>query len=158
MRARPAVSTPHYCYPSLQPPHNPHKKPDAATAAWWAQTVALSNDSMEGRDTGSEAYERAAKYVADQFQAAGLKPAGDNGTFFQRVPMHETGLMEIPSSIEILNPAGKITTLRFPTDVTTTPRQKPDLNISVGGKALLLIDARASLKSSSATRHARRRS
>jgi len=64
------------------------QKPDAATAAWWAQTVALSNDSMEGRDTGTEAYERAANYVAAQFKAAGLKPAGDSGTYFQRVPMH----------------------------------------------------------------------
>jgi len=79
-------------------------KPDAATAAWWAQTVALSNDSMEGRDTGSEAYERAAKYVADQFKAAGLKPAGDEGTYFQRVPMHQVDLDLANSSISIPEP------------------------------------------------------
>ena len=36
------------------------QEPDAATSAWWVQTVALSSDAMEGRDTGSEAYERAA--------------------------------------------------------------------------------------------------
>jgi Zn-dependent M28 family amino/carboxypeptidase len=76
-------------------------KPDAATAAWWAQTTALSNDAMEGRDTGTEAYERAAKYVADQFKAAGLKPAGDNGTFFQRVPMHQVDLDINNSSVEV---------------------------------------------------------
>lgn len=99
-------------------------KPDAATRAWWAQTVALSDDSMEGRDTGSEAYERAAKYVADQFQAAGLKPAGDNGTFFQRVPMHQIALAEDKSSVEIVTPAGKSVTLHFPTDVTTVPREQ----------------------------------
>ena len=34
--------------------------PDAATAAWWAQTAALANDSLKGRDTGTVAYERAA--------------------------------------------------------------------------------------------------
>ena len=62
---------------------------------------------MEGRDTGSEAYERAAKYVADQFKSAGLKPAGDNETFFQRVPMHEIALVEDKSSVEIFNTAGK---------------------------------------------------
>jgi hypothetical protein len=101
------------------------QKPDAATAAWWAQTVALSNDSMEGRDTGSEAYERAAKYVADQFAAAGLKPAGENGTFFQRVPMHQIALIEDESEVEILNPGHKPTTLHFTTDVTTVPRQAP---------------------------------
>ena len=52
----------------------PPQKPDAATAAWWAQTTALANDSMQGRDTGTEAYERAAKYVAAQFTSAGLNP------------------------------------------------------------------------------------
>jgi hypothetical protein len=103
------------------------QKPDAATAAWWAQTVALSNDSMEGRDTGSEAYERAAKYVADQFKAAGLKPAGDNGTFFQRVPMHQIALDNDKSSVEILGSAGKSQTLHFTTDVTTVPREQPSI-------------------------------
>ena len=103
------------------------EKPDAATAAWWSQTVALSNDSMEGRDTGSEAYERAAKYVADQFKSAGLKPAGDNETFFQRVHMHEIALVEDKSSVEIFNTAGKSTTLHFCTDVTTVPREQASL-------------------------------
>jgi hypothetical protein len=103
------------------------QKPNAATAAWWAQTTALSNDSMEGRDTGTEAYERAAKYVADQFKAAGLKPAGDNGTYFQRVPMHQIALDNDKSAVEILNTAGKPVTLHFPTDITTVPREQPSL-------------------------------
>jgi hypothetical protein len=112
---------------TLAAPAQSTQKPDAATAAWWAQTVALSNDSMEGRDTGTDAYERAAKYVADQFKAAGLKPAGDNGTFFQRVPMHQIALVEDKSSIEIITAAGKSTTLNFPTDITTVPREQPSL-------------------------------
>src|SRR5258708_21580874 len=101
------------------------QKPDAATAAWWAQPTAPSTDSMEGRDTGTEAYERAAKYVADQFKAAGLKPAGDNGTYFQRVPMHKIALVEDKSSVEIISAAGKSTTLHFTTEVTTVPREQP---------------------------------
>ena len=64
-------------------------KMDADTAAWWATTAQLSNDSMEGRDTGSPAYLRAAKLVAAKFQAAGLKPAGEGGSWFQNVPMQE---------------------------------------------------------------------
>jgi hypothetical protein len=67
-------------------------KLDADTAAWWATTAQLSNDRMEGRDTGSPAYERAAQLVASKFAAAGLKPAGENGTWFQRVPMHEIAI------------------------------------------------------------------
>jgi hypothetical protein len=100
-------------------------KHDAATAAWWAQTTALSDDAMEGRDTGTEAYERAAKYVAAQFAAAGLKPAGDNNTYFQRVSMHQIALDNDKSSVEILSPAGKSDRLRFTTDVTTIPREQP---------------------------------
>ena len=33
---------------------------DADTKAWWHTTEYLSNDSMEGRDTGTAAYQRAA--------------------------------------------------------------------------------------------------
>ena len=101
------------------------QKPDAATAAWWAQTVALSNDSMEGRDTGTKAYERAANYVADQFKAADLKPAGDNNTFFQRVPMHQIDLDKEKSSVEIFSAKGRSVTFRFTTDITTVPREQP---------------------------------
>jgi hypothetical protein len=52
-------------------------------------TAELSNDRMEGRDTGSPAYVRAARLVASRFEAAGLKPAGESGSWFQNVPMRE---------------------------------------------------------------------
>src|SRR5690349_23701702 len=67
-------------------------KLDPDTAAWWGITTQLSNDAMEGRDTGSPAYERAARLVAAKFATAGLKPAGENGGWFQRVPMHEIAI------------------------------------------------------------------
>src|SRR5262245_28201802 len=62
---------------------------DAETAAWWATTEALSSDAMEGRDTGSPGYDRAAAYVAKRFERAGLAPAGDNGTYFQSISFDE---------------------------------------------------------------------
>ena len=62
---------------------------DPDTRAWWATTTDLSSDAMAGRDTGSAAYERAAAVVAQRFAAAGLQPAGENGSYFQRVPMQE---------------------------------------------------------------------
>src|SRR5260370_8030742 len=106
-----AQKTPRYFYATLMLPlaataQSPQKA-DAAAVGWWAQTVALSNDSMEGRDTGTEAYERAAKYVADQFKAADLKPAGDNGSYFQRVPMHQIDLDKEKSSVELSSATGK---------------------------------------------------
>jgi hypothetical protein len=42
---------------------------------------------MTGRDTGSAVYEPAATMVAARFAAAGLVPAGENGSFLQGVPM-----------------------------------------------------------------------
>jgi Zn-dependent M28 family amino/carboxypeptidase len=45
----------------------------------------LADDLLEGRATGTRGFMLAAKYVASQFEEMGLKPAGDNGTYFQNV-------------------------------------------------------------------------
>jgi Zn-dependent M28 family amino/carboxypeptidase len=47
----------------------------------------LSSDKLEGRGTGQPGGDLAADYIAKQFESYGLKPAGDNGTYFQNVPM-----------------------------------------------------------------------
>ncbi len=47
----------------------------------------LSSDDLKGRDTGSEGYDKAANYVSDLFMANGLKPFGDDNTYFQNVPL-----------------------------------------------------------------------
>ncbi|HEV8217802.1 MAG TPA: M28 family peptidase, partial [Gemmatimonadaceae bacterium] len=46
----------------------------------------IAHDSMMGRETGSEGAFKTAAYIAAEFQRLGLKPAGDNGTYFQVVP------------------------------------------------------------------------
>lgn len=87
---------------------------DPDTRAWWETTAALSDDRMAGRDTGSDGYERAAKLVAARFAAAGLLPAGDDGTYFQRVPMQSL-------SIDRANVKVGATPLRFLHDVMANP-------------------------------------
>src|SRR5579872_2664489 len=47
----------------------------------------LSSDLLEGRGVGARGGDLATDYIATQFALAGLKPTGDNGTFFQRVPL-----------------------------------------------------------------------
>src|SRR3954447_17679748 len=47
----------------------------------------LSDDALEGRAPGTRGGETAAKYIATQFERLGLEPAGDSGTYFQRVPI-----------------------------------------------------------------------
>jgi len=65
----------------------------------------LSDDLLEGRYPGLRGGELAAKYIATQFATYGLKPAGDNGTYFQNINFvgmkakaDETTLSLIPTS------------------------------------------------------------
>ena len=47
----------------------------------------LASDLLEGRGTGQRGGQVAAEYMATQFALYGLKPAGDNGTYMQKVPL-----------------------------------------------------------------------
>ena len=94
---------------------------DAQTAAWWATTDALSGDDMEGRDTGSPGYDRAAAYTANRFQRAGLRPAGDGGTYFQRMDFDEVEVTSEGTSFTVNYAAGGARPLRFLHEVSVTP-------------------------------------
>jgi hypothetical protein len=48
--------------------------------------TAFAHDSMMGREAGTIWNAKATQWIADQFRAYGLEPAGENGTFFQIVP------------------------------------------------------------------------
>lgn len=62
-----------------------------AQAAMKAHVMFLASDAMRGRDAGSPEYDIAANYVASQFYAAGLRPAGDDGSYLQKVPLIKVG-------------------------------------------------------------------
>lgn len=47
----------------------------------------LSSDLLEGRGTGTQGLKIASSYVAAQFAKSGVEPGGENGTYFQEVPM-----------------------------------------------------------------------
>jgi Zn-dependent M28 family amino/carboxypeptidase len=47
----------------------------------------LASDLLEGRGPGTRGGDLATEYIATQFALAGLKPAGDNGTYYQAVPL-----------------------------------------------------------------------
>jgi Zn-dependent M28 family amino/carboxypeptidase len=48
----------------------------------------LSLDLLEGRGPGTRGAELAAEYIATEFALSGLKPGGENGTYFQQVPLY----------------------------------------------------------------------
>jgi Zn-dependent M28 family amino/carboxypeptidase len=100
-----------------------HEIHDSDTLAWWHTTEALSNDNMEGRDTGSNAYQRAAEYVAGRFKAAGLEPAGEGGSYFQSVPMHEISVVSEGTSFSLRGANGAETPLKFLHQITIAPAE-----------------------------------
>ena len=69
----------------------------------------LSHDLLEGRGTGQRGGDIAAEYIATQFAEYGLKPAGDRGTFMQKVPLvgittlAETQFSLVPKQGETMN-------------------------------------------------------
>ncbi|MGH7580745.1 MAG: M28 family peptidase, partial [Gemmatimonadales bacterium] len=94
----------------------------AAPAADAARTITASDvarrigiiahDSMLGRDTPSRGLELTARYVADQFRRFGLRPGGEDGTWFQRYPITRRRL-DLAGSKVVLKAAGVSATMPF---------------------------------------------
>ncbi len=47
----------------------------------------LSSDELEGRGVGTKGGKLATSYIAAQLQTEGVQPGGENGSYFQRVPL-----------------------------------------------------------------------
>src|SRR5512140_3018770 len=47
----------------------------------------FADDSMQGRQFGRIGNMKGTNYIAGEVKRLGLTPAGDNGTYFQRLPM-----------------------------------------------------------------------
>jgi hypothetical protein len=86
-----------FVLPAIASAQNPKtqpvtRKPQPTTAAITAADLKTrlyiyAADSMEGRETGTRGHLKATNYIAEQLKALGLKPMGDNGTYFQNVPV-----------------------------------------------------------------------
>jgi hypothetical protein len=68
---------------------------------WWSYIAYLADDKLEGRNTGSEGYQKAATYVAGEFERAGLQPAGTSG-YFQPVKFQSRAIIEKDSSLTLV--------------------------------------------------------
>jgi Peptidase family M28 len=74
---------------------------NALGKVWWSHVQFLADDSLEGRGTGSAGFEKAANYMAEQFHAAGLEPAGVDG-YRQPVDFNVVQIDESRSSLDLL--------------------------------------------------------
>src|SRR5258708_34149206 len=86
----------------------------------------IADDSMLGRATPSPRLDAVAAYIAAEFQRFGLKPGGENGTFFQRYTITQSQIDTAKSRVTFsgriagtLTPGADVYVLR----VTALPRK-----------------------------------
>lgn len=91
--------------------------------AWWAHIEYLASDALEGRLSGTKGHAAAARYVASQFDAIGLKPGGVKNSFLQPVAMQTRLLDEPASSLQWIEAPGKARAIRL--------GEEANLNIAV---------------------------
>lgn len=78
----------------------------------------LSSDAFEGRGPGQASEPRVVAYIAKRMAAAGLDPAGPNGSWYQDVPMTRLTRGNVTASVTI---GGATVPLRAGREVTASP-------------------------------------
>jgi hypothetical protein len=90
----------------------------------------LASDELEGRTTFSEGLGLAAAYLAEQLRSWGVKPGGDNGSYFQRVRV--LGVKSVNNSTLTVEVNGQTRTFKNGEGISFPP--------NVGGKRNLTAD------------------
>ncbi|MDE1466280.1 M28 family peptidase [Aurantiacibacter sp. D1-12] len=75
----------------------------------------LADDAMEGREAGTDGYDRAAQYVAGRYAEIGLTPGGDDGGWYQSFGLVRTSLAR-DTSMAIVNAEGRSVKMSYGTD------------------------------------------
>ena len=75
----------------------------------------LADDALEGRMTGEPGYDKAAEYVAGEFEALGLTPGGHDGSWYQQVTF-QSYLIDTESAVMITHRDGVDTELSYRED------------------------------------------
>lgn len=66
------------------------KQAETIRAEWLKDYLAyVASDEMEGRDTPSRGLDLTAKFIALNLKQWGVKPAGDDGTYFQKIALRQ---------------------------------------------------------------------
>jgi aminopeptidase YwaD len=81
---------------------------DLSAARYFEHVKYLAADDMKGRATGSPELEKAADYIASQFRTAGLRPMGDNNSYFQKFEVTTGAQVGPNNTMELSGSALKI--------------------------------------------------
>ena len=70
--------------------------PEFSANRFRAHVTFLADDLLEGREAGTRGHEIAARYIASQFALLGVKPAGTDGTYYEKADFVESALTGAP--------------------------------------------------------------
>ncbi len=88
----------------------------------------LASDAMQGREAGTDAYDVAAQYVAAQYYAQGLVPAGTDGSYLQQVPL--IAFKAADKGSFAVNRGGQNTALEFGVDyIPGATSSRPEVTV-----------------------------
>jgi Zn-dependent M28 family amino/carboxypeptidase len=79
----------------------------------------LSLDLLEGRGPGTRGDKLAAEYIATQFALDGVQPAGDDNTYFQRVPLYAVHTLEDATKFSFVPTSGSSMELAYGTEIVS---------------------------------------
>jgi Zn-dependent M28 family amino/carboxypeptidase len=79
----------------------------------------LSLDLLEGRGPGTRGDKLAAEYIATQYALDGLEPAGDNGSYFQQVPLFAVHTIEDKTKFALVPASGQSINLNYGSEIVS---------------------------------------
>src|SRR6266849_3010698 len=86
---------------ALPPKHPPQPTVAAITAGDLATRLYIfSDDSMQGREAGTAGNVKGTAYIAAELKRLGLVPGGDDGTYFQTIPL-KTRTLDTTSTLAV---------------------------------------------------------
>ena len=94
-----------------------------------AHTRFLSNDLLEGRGPGTRGDRLTVEYIVTRFQAMGLQPAGEDGTYLQKVPLIGVRTDPEKTSLTLSAASGTIAPRMFEDYVVTDETQSEGSDI-----------------------------
>lgn len=80
----------------------------------------LSDDSFQGRGTGQPGGDKAADWIAAQFKKYGVLPAGENGTYFQKIDFYGVTTDPKQTQFAFVPKSGEPMPLKFADDYVAT--------------------------------------
>ncbi len=143
-----------------------------------AHVAYLADDKLMGRKPGTPGYQMAVDYVVEQFKKLDLKPAGENGSYTQKVYLRVAKVDHSQAAIKLNLPDGSLKNISLKEEMNIYPQpEQQDIsfsaplvfvgggmdvplynlndyqNIDVKGKVVVVLLKRPNLKSENVMRH-----